>query len=360
MIAPRVMSTKIIRSLRYRLGFQRDLARARWAAATFRARLRIARVRGRRPLVLVARPGAIGDIVCTFPLLEALRRDHPKAHIVYGALRAFTPVAAMSRCVDAVVEVDADHRAPKIHEADYDLVLRPTYGSDATDGQDRVHMVDDYCARAGLTPPERQPRLAVDPRTRARVRGQLADVRGGAPAGPVIAIHVGPSWPVRTWPPDRWAALVENLRRTAQAVVIQLGDDFHLETGASATPRVPGTVDWVGRHTLAETAAVLQLCDLFIGIDSGLLHMAGAVGTPCVGLFGATQAEYRMPPETPSIGVQGNVACAGCHHRQPRLHWKTGCPHDIACMQSIDVKTVRETCAALLAPAVSGSQTARP
>ena len=83
---------------------------------------------------------------------------------------------------------------------------------------------------------------------------------------------------MRTWPPEHWAALVRRLAEERDAVVVLVGADFHQEAARASAARIPGATDWIGRHTLPETAAVLSLCDQFIGIDSGLLHMAGGSG----------------------------------------------------------------------------------
>ena len=96
---------------------------------------------------------------------------------------------------------------------------------------------------------------------------------------------------------------------------------------------------------------MLSLCDGFVGIDSGLLHMAGAVGTPAVGLFGPVDPALRLPPTTPAVAVTAppsEVPCLGCHHRMPRLHWKTGCPHDIACMRQLSPDAVFDTVGTML------------
>jgi len=61
---------------------------------------------------------------------------------------------------------------------------------------------------------------------------------------------------------------------------------------------------------------------------------------PVVGLYGAVNPRYRLPPDSPATGVFSNVRCLFCHHASPRGHWQTGCPHDICCMKELDVPTV--------------------
>jgi hypothetical protein len=77
-----------------------------------------------------------------------------------------------------------------------------------------------------------------------------------------------------------------------------------------------------------------------ISIDSGPVHVAGAVGTPVVGLFGANAPQFRLPPAGLGVGVVADVPCLYCHHRTPRGHWQTGCPNDIRCMKELAVAPV--------------------
>jgi ADP-heptose:LPS heptosyltransferase len=121
-----------------------------------------------------------------------------------------------------------------------------------------------------------------------------------------------------------------------------VGADTH------ASARILGTVDCVGAFGLTETAGIIEQINLFIGIDSGLLHIAGAVATPSIGLFGAVDPEKRLGCETPSIAIASGVPCLGCHHRNPRLHWMENCAKDILCMKNIVPEMVFQAATELL------------
>jgi len=104
----------------------------------------------------------------------------------------------------------------------------------------------------------------------------------------------------------------------------------------------------VDAFSVEECIAAIASAKLFIGIDSGLLHIAAGTGTPAVGLFGMTLPEYRFSRSFRAGFVTNRVECAGCEHRKPRLHWVTGCPYDIKCMQTLAVETVLAACLAKL------------
>jgi ADP-heptose:LPS heptosyltransferase len=113
-------------------------------------------------------------------------------------------------------------------------------------------------------------------------------------------------------------------------------------------PIVPGTVSLLDAFTTEECVAAIASAKLFVGIDSGLLHIAAATRTPAIGIFGMTLPQYRFSKKYREIFAVSLVECAGCEHRKPRLHWFTGCPHDIQCMKSITVPEVLEACLARL------------
>lgn len=318
-------------------------SKAALAAARPAARILLRRAAGRRT-VLFHRAAGIGDIVCTQPAIRAFRDQHPNTHIAYATRKEFIPVVQMFGCVDSVIAADVRGAtwtmAPRLYDSRFDLLLAdermPCHPSDS-------HLVDQFAKQVGVIPVDRQPRLAHH--APPRVTQAIAAIR--EKGRPLIAVHTGPSWPVREWAHERWAELAAALQGRLGAVVVQLGNDVNTGTGPSVTPRIPHAVDWVGKWSLAESVAAISQMDLLIGIDSGLLHLAGGVGTPCIGLFGAVDGGLRLPPETPSRCVTGNVPCLSCHHAVPPGHWRTGCKHDIACMKAIsasDVFAVVEGC----------------
>jgi ADP-heptose:LPS heptosyltransferase len=234
--------------------------------------------------------------------------------------------------------MDWPKEMPKVEYRDYDFRYQPWLEDEQPRGREHFHLVDDFAQTLGVALTSRQPRLYIPPNTSALMRKMLDPLRKRAKY--IIGIHVGPSWPVREWTVEGWISLVALLRENLDCTVIQLGSDVDTAKGHVGAFRILGTEDWVGKLNLKESVAALGQLNLFIGIDSGLLHAAGAVGTPTVGLFGPINPKLRLPPETPSSAVTADVSCIGCHHRLPRLHWQENCPYEIACMKSIKAADV--------------------
>jgi ADP-heptose:LPS heptosyltransferase len=304
-------------------------------------------MRGSGPRILFQRPGGLGDVICTFPAVLALRQKFPGATIVYRVQPLHAPIVHMGRVADVVLPVNNwPSSLPRVCEAVFDVVLTPRLEHERPTGGPRRHLVDDFCVKLGLIPTDRQPRLTVPRGLSERVLSELLVAPNDG--RPLVAIHITPNWRVKEWTDAGWRELVSWLGRERHARVIQLGSTVYRNGGAANVTRIEGAVDCVGRFSLEETAACIQACDLFVGVDSGPMHIAGAVGTPSVALFGATDPSLHLPPETPSIAVVGDVPCLGCQHRTPILHWQDDCPNQIACMKALRVAEVAEACDRML------------
>jgi heptosyltransferase-3 len=148
---------------------------------------------------------------------------------------------------------------------------------------------------------------------------------------------------VREWLKQSWEQLVQQLQKKGYTNIIQIGTSQHtLTLGASEGKLINGVYSLVDQMTLDETIALISLAQVFVGIDSGMLHIAASVGTKSVGIWGATSARFLSSPTNRKHHIVSSVPCQGCHHRVPREHWITGCPYEIRCMKEITVEKVLE------------------
>ena len=119
------------------------------------------------------------------------------------------------------------------------------------------------------------------------------------PEGKVL-IGLGPTanWSGKVWPVERFAALFRQLEQSmpgAVPVVFAGPGDAERDMAAPLLAALPCAVDLCGRLSLPEVAACLSRCSLFVGNDSGLMHLAAAAGTPTLGLFGPSRADEYAP-----------------------------------------------------------------
>ncbi len=128
------------------------------------------------------------------------------------------------------------------------------------------------------------------------------------PGGPVVGLGPTANWAGKIWPAERFVALFERLAHVlpgARAAVFGGPGAQEAQAAAPVLAGLPGAIDLVGRLALPEAAACLARCALFVGNDSGLMHLAASAGAPTLGLFGPTPASEYAP-----AGPLGAVALA--------------------------------------------------
>jgi heptosyltransferase-2 len=144
-----------------------------------------------------------------------------------------------------------------------------------------------------------------------------------------IAIGVGASYgSAKCWPPPRFAEVANRLQAEAEADVILFGTSAEagVATAISADMRRP-PVDLTGKTAIADLPALLSQCHLFVGNDSGAMHVAAAVGLPVVAVFGPTDPAGTAPVTPRCNIVQQKPYCSPCFLRR--------CPTDHRCMTAI-------------------------
>ena len=149
-----------------------------------------------------------------------------------------------------------------------------------------------------------------------------------------IAIGAGASYgSAKCWPPSRFAELVNRIRAQADADVILFGTASEAAVSraiSSELHRPP--IDLTEKTAIADLPALLSQCHLFIGNDSGAMHVAAAVGLPVVAVFGPTDPQGTAPVTPRSTIVQQKPYCSPCFLRH--------CPTDHRCMRSITSEMV--------------------
>jgi len=295
---------------------------------------------GTRPVLFVKFSG-IGDIICTFPAALELKKRHPKAEFIYNCHEDYVCLPRLGGVTNRVTPF------PEIGLVGYWYrFLLSGYYLFASDDDNPNSVptevyIKDFGRSFGVELDGSHPRFHLEPNVLSRMKALLQGQ--GLPPDRMIILHPGPSWPVREWPHENWISLVGELARKGLTNVVRLGVGKTMRFGEVEMTPIPGTFSLVNQLRLEESIALISLADLFIGIDSGLLHIAAALRIPAVGLWGPTSPHLRFASTAGQSFVIGQVECQGCQHRFPRLHWFTNCPYDIRCMKSISVDEVLQT-----------------
>jgi len=116
---------------------------------------------------------------------------------------------------------------------------------------------------------------------------------------PLIGLGPTANWAGKVWPPERFVALFEELQASAlpgaRAVIFAGPGPVEADLARPVLEALPDAIDLAGRLSLSEAAACLARLTLFIGNDSGLMHLAAAGGAPTLGLFGPSPADEYAP-----------------------------------------------------------------
>jgi len=158
------------------------------------------------------------------------------------------------------------------------------------------------------------------------------------PIHPFIAVVMGSSWVTKDWLPDQYLELVEIILGAGSFRVVLLGDRFQMDLAGELSRRLdsPGLVDMTGKTSLKELTAILKKASIGVGPDSGPGHIAAAVGTPYVSLFGPTSPDRVAPYGCRHLVVRTGEDCSPCNKKK--------CPYqNRPCMSKIGVEAVMET-----------------
>ena len=288
-------------------------------------------------------PNWLGDAVMATVVLPALRRAQPSARIHVLAPESIADVFREAPEIDEVRgfapggEVDA-YRAGRYDSA----VLGPTsFGSAwrawiagvrrragfATEGRgwmltrrlpgreyrrDR-HQVENYRALAGLAG---EPDSADAPAVHLAETWRAEARTLWPPAPRRVAVQPGASFgPAKRWFPERFAAVADALAREGASVALVGGPADREVVDAVRSAGQTEWLDLTGRTTVGTLAAVLAEADLLITNDTGPMHLAAAVGTPTLAIFGSTSPTWTRPYGSGHRVLRHEVPCAPCYQR---------------------------------------------
>jgi heptosyltransferase-2/heptosyltransferase-3 len=178
----------------------------------------------------------------------------------------------------------------------------------------------------------------VDPRERAWVDGYLEEW-GITSQQPIIAIHPGSGTWVKHWGDEKWASVADTLAEQLESLIVFTGGDHELPLVQRILAQMhqPACV-MVGETSVGSLAALYERAKLVLGPDSGPLHLAAAVGTPTVTLFGpADPVEFGSwgDPQKHMM-LWSNIGCRPCRI----LDWGGDAPENHPCVREISVGQV--------------------
>ncbi len=364
--------------------------------------------------ILVVKLADLGDAILATSAIRALRTTYPQARI--DVLTAGAGAVAFGLCsdIDEIITIDkhafdhpvglADPRnsarllgmTARLRRKRYDAIvllhhlttrfgalkfqwLCRTIGSPIRAGLDNgrgrflTHRAVDYGFGArsvhdyGLDvvgtlqahTGSAQPALAIAPDVVQEAREKLR-AAGAKPNYVVIHPSVGDYSMARNWFPERFAAVARALVERFDIAIVLVGADDASRAAAEIRPLAP-VVDLTGKTSFAELAAIVGDARLVIGADSGVVHLAAALGAPTLAIFGPSNAPAWKPfgaqivdigsPELPpgrSFALRAELPCAPCFYTGYGLGRHDGCALR-TCLRLITAEKVAHFAIAILA-----------
>jgi lipopolysaccharide heptosyltransferase II len=344
--------------------------------------------------ILLIRLRLIGDVVFTTPILRALKRAFPDARLTYIVERESEAVVRGNPHIDELIVasrsrgtrrlIDDARLALKLRAERFDLVIdlhggpRSSWLARATGAPQRIgynvegrawlytrtvhrarelrprHSVENQWDLLGAiegwraTPPDRAAdavEMAPDPAVDARIAQRLRAL-GISDRHELMVVHVSAGNPFRRWPEPAFVRLVRalaegNERRrlvlssgpSDRAAADRIASAARVELGSERAGRI---VDF-GEFNLAELRALVVRSRLFVGGDTGPLHVAATTRTPIVGIYGPTLSARSAPWRDPALPTEAvehrNLPCRPCEQR-------VCTPGDFRCLTTLSPEDV--------------------
>ena len=318
--------------------------------------------------IVVIRPGGLGDMVLLQPMLATLRRHFPAAAIDLVCERRNQDVAALAGYAGRILPYDARpfHLVRELRRNHYDIAVDTEQfhyfsaimsllsgapvriGFKINPGRNTIytHLVnyDLEGYEAGEFMRLLEP-LGIH---------EQAVVPGCIPAGAsdgsgAVVIHIGTASRYKRWGTAKFAELARKLAPLFPGRTLILAGGREDAAEAEAIARQADLGDWIkvqaGRLSIRDTAALIASAGLFVGGDSGLAHLAVALGTPTVVMFGPSDHRKWGVEGPRNVIVRRPLACSPCFI----FGYHKFC-HPISCMAGITVNEVLEKCERIIKP----------
>ena len=322
------------------------------------------------PRILIVRLSAMGDVVNALPVLTALRQARPDSHIAWAVESGQASLLEAHPDLNDLIVIDRKRHQKRgrnplhwpaavgsmmrlrreLREQAFDIVLdlqgnlrsglvSRLSGAPVRVGYDRANsregnrLLNNRHVTLPLAPIKRAARhlhlltgigiAAPDATARVDVPDGIAEAAGkffGETFGDgarVVAMHPGTSefGAYKQWPPERYAILARRMAEDGWRTLLTWGPGERTVTDRIVTDAKGAAVIAPSTDSLKLLAALLKRCDLFIGGDTGPMHLAAAVGTPVVALFGPKDPRIYGPYGVRHVIVEKDLPCRPCSKR---------------------------------------------
>ncbi len=345
--------------------------------------------------ILIVKPSSLGDIVHTLPVIHAIKRSFPDCCIGWIVQQPFAPLLAADESIDRIYPISIPSTSEpqagrfawlaafqatlitlkelraQFQQEPYNIVLdlhasfRSGLLGRCNPGGLRIGFQDAkelntlfqnqlvavpetvqhaqaknllFCEQFGISPTDEDFHLRCRKEDLQAAQAFLREQ--GAANKQIIYANPAARWQTKFWPVENWAALADHFAAQCRVLVFGgSGQDTDYINEITKLMRNQPVVA-AGRLNLAQSAALISQSALYVGLDSGPMHIAALAGVPVAALFGPTHPERVGPWGVPNRIVRAEgLSCLECRKRH--------CSH-LSCMKGISVQMVLDAAASLL------------
>lgn len=327
--------------------------------------------------ILIIKPSSIGDVIHALPFLKAIRGRYPNAAISWLIKRGIDELIRDNSYLDEIILFErkrwggfddigykfkgltefirelrrkrfdlvidlqglfrsgiitylsgADYRIGFANAREFSSIF---YNYKVSHPPIEMHAVDRYLFIAkelGADITQKDFTINIPVKEKIYIDGLI----GKDKKRPLIAVNPSARWETKMWPLKRYAELIDTIAAKLKAQPVLIGsmeDEVRINELSSMTKSKP--LNLSGKTSLLQLAALLKKVDLLITNDSGPMHIAAAVGTPVIAIFGPTRPVRTGPYGNGHVVLQSNLPCIRC--------LKKRCD-DLKCMEAITVNNV--------------------
>jgi lipopolysaccharide heptosyltransferase II len=338
--------------------------------------------------VLIIKPCCLGDVLLTTPLVAAIRAAYPEAKLTYAVGTWARPMVATSQHIDATLTLPDRWTlgsllatARMLRQQQFEIVFVPDRSPVLTllawlagipvrvglDSAGRgfahthrapissivMHEAEQYnllASAADLPSPPR--RLFFFPNVEVEQSAAAIVAEHRSSSGPLVVLHAGGgqnpgmTLPRKRWLPERWAVVADELIRQQAAQVLLVGGPGDQAAVAAVRQAMrESAIELVRRWEWGELAALIRQSNLFLGHDTGMMHLATAVGTPTLAVFGPSDPQIYGPYGEHAVYVWRPTYESPCFYEGVAV---PDCPCAMQCMRNVAAANVLQAAQKLL------------
>lgn len=287
----------------------------------------IVRLNGKARVCVVRSLGGIGDVLMATPALRELKRRWPDLHLTYALDRHRTKDDVYFHLVENAPFIDEIIDARYVQASKYDACvdISSVCIKYERKGLKPVNRIDLFARALGLNKlSDKLPYYKVKPSEKRRAQSKVAQLRSNGKH--IVALHTASFDKKRTWPIRHYHSLIQENNPNIHFLVF----DFNSQ---SKNWNDYENVTDCSRTSVREMASLINEADLFVGPDSGPMHLAGALKCKSLCIFGAIPPEARINhyPSHEAI-THKTLSCLGC--------WYAACPYSFKCMRALEPELV--------------------